>query len=71
MTELIAPDLAGVEDLAVALATDLNRLARLRRELPRAFRASSVADIPRLARELEDLYARAIVDGVVAPDASA
>jgi predicted O-linked N-acetylglucosamine transferase (SPINDLY family) len=54
LPELIAPDLAAYEDLAVALAGDPARLAELRARLWSNRRTSPLYDTARFARDLED-----------------
>jgi predicted O-linked N-acetylglucosamine transferase (SPINDLY family) len=54
--ELIAPDLASYERLAVELAHDRERLQSLRRKLEDARTTSSLVDTPRFVRNLEKGY---------------
>ncbi|MSP48572.1 MAG: tetratricopeptide repeat protein [Alphaproteobacteria bacterium] len=59
LTELVAHDEQGYVELAVSLARDLDRLARLRRGLRQRFAASPMMDGKRYVRHLEAAYRRA------------
>jgi predicted O-linked N-acetylglucosamine transferase (SPINDLY family) len=57
LPELVAPSFAAYEALALDLARDPARLATLKGRLAMGKRASRLFDTPRLARDLERLYA--------------
>ena len=61
MFQLDLPELAAESDdafvrIAVALGSDLDRLARLRRELRPRLEHSALMDASRFARQIEDAY---------------
>ncbi len=56
--ELIAKDAADYVALAVSLAQDPERLARMRKTLRSAMAASPLTDVPRFTRALEAAYRR-------------
>lgn len=56
--ELVAKDVEGYVALAIALAGDRPRIARLSTCLHQSFAASPVCDAPAFTRRLEALYAR-------------
>jgi protein O-GlcNAc transferase len=56
VSELIAPDLAGYEALALGLARDPERLAALRRRILERCRTSPLFDAERYARHFEAAY---------------
>ena len=58
--ELIADDLAGYERLAIALARDPQRLARIRAQIEKNRSTTPLFDTRRLCRELEAAYARMV-----------
>lgn len=57
-SELVATDAAGYVALAVALAEDPERLARMRQALRPAMAASPLTDVPRFTRAIEAAYRR-------------
>jgi predicted O-linked N-acetylglucosamine transferase (SPINDLY family) len=59
LTQLVARDARGYIELAVALATDLDRLAGLRCGLRQRFAASPMMNGPRYVRYLETAYREA------------
>ncbi len=58
LQELIAPDLAGYEALALALARDPQRMAALKERLVRNRERCALFDSTRYTRDLEALYLR-------------
>ncbi|HEX2649780.1 MAG TPA: glycosyltransferase [Burkholderiales bacterium] len=58
LAELVAKDAAHYVDIAVALASDAGRRARLREELRERVDRSELADAARFTRELESAYRR-------------
>jgi predicted O-linked N-acetylglucosamine transferase (SPINDLY family) len=69
--ELVAPDAEGYVDRATELASDLGRLATLRRDMRRRLKASILGDFRRHTREVEEAYRamwRDWIDGCVRPE---
>ena len=60
LPELIAPDLAAYEELAVALGTDPPRLLALRQKLARQRDTCTLFDTPAFVRDLEDTLQAAV-----------
>jgi protein O-GlcNAc transferase len=58
LAELIAEDLEGYEQLAVALARDPLRLKQIRQKLAHNRRTTALFDTVQLCRDLEAAYAR-------------
>lgn len=56
LDEMVAPDLADYQALALALARDPARLGAIRDSLPARRAASSLFDTPTLVGDLEELY---------------
>ena len=56
MPELIVDDLAAYEHHAIELASDLTRLAALKRKLAASLPDSPLFDVPRYTRHLEDAF---------------
>jgi predicted O-linked N-acetylglucosamine transferase (SPINDLY family) len=57
LDSLVAPSPEGYVERAVALASDLPKLAELRAALRERMACSPLCDGPRLARALEEAYA--------------